>query len=130
MQGLGDYTVTEPVSAGAAGFAKVLAMIFGSATLAAIVVMVCIQPRSRGEWATALICTVVASACGGSAVVMWLGLQVWASSFFGLVALAGLFFSCGLPGWILVRWGFAWVHDNPTKSPLAIVREIREAIFK
>lgn len=122
--------MTEPVSAGGAAAAKVLAMIFGSATLAAIVVMVCLPPRTRGEWASALICTVVASVCGGSAVVMWLGLQQWADSFFGLVALGGLLFCCGLPGWVTVRWGFAWVHENPSKSPLCIVREIRDAIFK
>lgn len=107
-----------------------LAMIFGSATLAAIVVMVCIQPQTRREWAVALICTVLSSMSGGSAVVMWLGLHAWALDFFGLMGLAGLFFACGLPGWVVVRWAFAWVHAHPGQSPLGIVREIREAIFK
>lgn len=130
MHGVGEYPVTEPVSATGAAVAKVIAMILGSATLAAIVVMVCIPPRTRGEWATALVCTVIASMCGGSAVVMHLGLHQWADDFFGLIALGGLYFCCGLPGWVMVRWGFAWVHNNPNKSPLAIVHEIREAIFK
>lgn len=130
MHSFGDYPVTEPVSAGGVAVAKVLAMIFGSATLAAIVVMVSIPPRSRGEWATALVCTVIASICGGSAAVMHFALQYWVNDFFGLIALGGLFFLCGLPGWVLVRWGFAWVVLNPTKSPFAFIREIRDEICK
>jgi hypothetical protein len=132
MQSFGDYSVAEPVSVSTSGVAvaKLLALLFGSATLAAIVVMVCIPPRSRGEWATSLLCTVIGSMGGGSAAVMHYHLHAWADDFFGLIAMGGLFFLCGLPGWVLVRWGFAWVHNNPTKSPLAIVREIRDAIFK
>lgn len=124
----GDYSVTEPVSASGVAAAKVLAMIFGSATLAAIVVMACIPPKTRGEWAASLICTVISSVGGGAAAVLHFGLQHWANDFWGLLALGFLIFTCGLPGWVCVRWGFTWVRDNPTKSPLAIVREIREAI--
>ena len=93
MRGCGAIHVTEPISTGAAGTAKLLAMIFGSATLAAFVVMVTVQPQTRREWAVALICTVLSSISGGSAVVMWLGLQAWALDFFGLMGLGGLFFA-------------------------------------
>lgn len=127
----GAYSVTEPVSTGAlTGLAKVIFLLLGSATLAAFVVMVTLQPRTRSEWGTSLICTVLSSMCGGSAVVMWLGIQHWSQDMFGLMALCGIFFSCGLPGWVVVRWIFAWLVNNPNKSPFAIVAEIREAIFK
>lgn len=76
--------MSEPISgsaaAGAAGAAafKALggpaAVAGGASVLATIVVMVMTLPRVRGEWAVALISTVVASLCGGAAAIQYLGL--------------------------------------------------------
>lgn len=78
----------------------------GAAGLATIVVMLMKQPRTPREWAVALISTVVSSVGGGAAIVMHFGLLAWADHYMGLVALFGLVFACGLPGWTVVRMIF------------------------
>lgn len=110
--------MAEPSSSGAAGFAAYkLAVAIGlPAGLAAIVVMLWVQPKSPREWAMALISTVVSSICGGAAVVQYYGLTSWGESYTGLVAQAGIIFACGLPGWVLVRAGFAWLEKRKGKD--------------
>jgi hypothetical protein len=76
---------------GAAGFAA------GGAGLAALIVMLMTTPRSPKEWAVGLITTVVGSIGGGAAVIMHFGLQAWATSWIGMVAILGLCFACVLP---------------------------------
>ena len=44
-------------------------------TLAAIVVMLIKRPRTAGEWAVALISTVMSSLALGSWAVVWLGMH-------------------------------------------------------
>lgn len=103
----------EPTSSSAAagGFAAYkLAVAFGlPAGVAAIVVMLWIQPKSPREWALALISTVASSVGGGAALIQHLGLNAWADSTVGLIGMAGLIFACGLPGWVIVRAAFAWI---------------------
>lgn len=79
--------MSEPISGSAAGAAafKALggpaAVAGGASALATIVAMVMVMvmtlPRNRGEWAVALISTVVASLCGGAALIQYLGLAAW-----------------------------------------------------
>lgn len=104
---------------GAAGFAA------GGAGLAAIIVMLMTQPRSPREWAVGLISTVVGSIGGGAAVIMHFGLQAWATSWIGMVAILGLCFACGLPAWALVRWTFTWIIARQGKDLGEVVADAR-----
>ena len=123
----------EPTtSTGAAGIAgwKLIGGLAGlgaiGAGLAAIVVMCVMTPRDPKEWAIALISTVIASVCGGSAVVRYFEIQHWASDQFGLMAMIGLIFACGLPGWALVRWTFNAIRKREGQGIDELIREMRE----
>lgn len=104
---------------GAAGFAA------GGAGLAAIIVMLMTPPRSPREWAVGLISTVVGSIGGGAAVVQHFSLQAWALDPFGLLALFGLAFACGLPAWAVVRWVFTWIMRRQDKAIDEVIADAR-----
>lgn len=112
--------MSEPASSTAASGYLIYkaAVAFGvPAGLAAIVVMLWVQPKSKREWAMALICTVVSSVGGGAMAVEYLQLQHLAvGGVVGLMALGGLIFACGLPGWVIVRAGFAWADKRRDKD--------------
>ncbi len=112
-------------SSAAGGFAAYkLAIAFGlPAGLAAIVVMLWMRPKSVREWAVALISTVVSSVCGGAALVQHLGLNHWADNTIGLMGLGGLIFAAGLPGWVIVRAGFAWAEKRKGKDLYELIGE-------
>ena len=95
------------------------------AGLAAIVVMCLMTPRGRKEWAVGLISTVISSISGGAAVVEYFELQHWTSSFFGLVAMFGLVFVCGLPGWAMVRWTFNSIRAREGETVEDVLRDLR-----
>ena len=102
----------------------------GAVTLAAIVVMLIKRPRTAGEWAVALISTVMSSLALGSWVVLWLGMhkglysrdmvEAWAS----LMQIGGVLFACGLPGWVLVRIAF----NTMTKLQDGTAQDLRKAV--
>ena len=94
--------------------------------LATIVVMVMTLPRNRGEWAVALISTVVASLCGGAALIQYLGLASWMTTTNGTMALGGIYFVCGLPGWSLVRWVFNFLEKRKDKDLAEIAAEVAD----
>ena len=96
------------------------------AGLAAIVVMCVMTPRDPKAWAIALISTVIASVCGGSAVVRYFEIQHWANDQFGLMAMIGLIFACGLPGWALVRWTFNTIRKREGQGIDELIHEMRE----
>lgn len=125
----------EPTtSTGAAGIAgwKLIGGLAGlgaiGAGLAAIVVMCATTPRDPKEWAVGLISTVMASVAGGAAVVEYLEIQHWAFRPFGLVALLGLSFACGLPGWAVVRWVFNAIRKRDGKGIDEIAQEVRDGL--
>lgn len=129
--------MSEPISGGAAvaagvaGFKAVggpAAVAAGGGGLAAVVVMVLVRPRTVGEWAVALITTFVSSVTGGAAVVQHYGLQSWTESYIGLVALFGLVFACGLPGWAMVRWLFNFINRRRDKDLAEIVGEVKREL--
>lgn len=132
--------MSEPISGGAALGAAAFKAAGGSAAgglaavaaggggLAAVVVMLLMRPRTRGEWAVALISTVVSSVAGGAAVVQHYGLQSWTHDYIGLVALFGLVFACGLPGWAVVRWLFNFIERRRDKDLADIVREVKHEV--
>jgi hypothetical protein len=126
--------MSEPISSGVATAAgwKLLGGAAGAgaigAGLASIVVMSITPPRSPREWAVGLTSTVVGSIAGGSAVIMKFGLQSWAQDPFGLVAMLGLVFACGLPGWAVVRWLFNWIEKRKDASLDDVVADVRKGI--
>ena len=72
--------------------------------------MLMTPPRTHREWAVGVISTVVTGIGGGAIAVQYFGLQAWVDSVTGLVALGGLIFGCGLPGWAIVRWVFNFIN--------------------
>lgn len=98
------------------------------AGLASVVVMCIMTPRSAKEWAVGLICTVLASVCGGCAVIQHYGLIHWGQNLVGLIGLIGLIFTCGLPGWAVVRWTFNYIQKNQDKDLKQIVADVKEAL--
>ena len=122
--------MAEPTSStGVAGYAlwKVAIALGIPAGLVSIVVMLWIQPKSPREWAMALICTVVSSISGGSYVIQKLELQDWVFTHTGLMALGGVIFACGLPGWVLVRALFAWFDKRKGKDLQELASDVKDA---
>jgi len=126
--------MSEPITSSVAGAAG-WKLLGGAATagaigagLASIVVMCITTPRSPREWAVGLTSTVVGSIAGGSAVIMKFGLQSWAHDPFGLVAMLGLVFACGLPAWSIVRWAFNWIEKRKDKDLAEVVQDARDAV--
>lgn len=123
--------MSEPISGAAAGAAG-LKLLGGTALaaaigagLAAVVVMCMMTPRSPREWAVGLISTVVSSIGGGAAVIQHYGLEAWALKPAGLVAMLGLVFACGLPGWAIVRWLFNYIEAKRGATLADVVRDVR-----
>ena len=118
--------MTEPLStaAGSAVLYKAGAFGFG-AVFAAIVVMSMTPPQSRRELLVALICTVTASLAGGSFIVHKFELLHLMTDLFGMLSVFGLVFVCGLPGWVIVRWWFAFVDDNKDENLLDVINKVR-----
>ncbi|MGF6694769.1 hypothetical protein M2318_004858 [Metapseudomonas resinovorans] len=123
--------MTEPATTAAGGFAlyKLLGLVLG-VPLAVAVVMIMTRPRTTPEWAVALISTVVVSIGGGAAVIQYFGLHEWAVDFYGLLALASLHFTCGLPAWVVVRAWFVYAERRRDASLPELVKEIRESVGK
>ena len=124
----------EPTSTGtsAAGLAvwKAMGGIAGmgaiGAGLATLVVMCILRPRTQSEWIVGVVSTVVASISGGAAVIQQYELHHWANNPVGLVAMLGLAFACGLPGWAVVRWAFNF-FDKRRKADIAeVIGEIQD----
>jgi hypothetical protein len=122
-------TMTEPASTAAGGIALYKLGLLGlfGALITAIVVMAMTVPRTAREFAVALISTLMFSLGGGAFVVRWFELMAWANDLFGLIALLGLAFVCGLPGWVLVRAWFVFAEKRREASLPDIVREIKES---
>lgn len=124
-------SMSEPITGAAAGAAgwKLLGGAAGAgaigAGLASVVVMCAMTPRSPKEWAVGIISTLAASIGGGAAVIQHFGLQSWANSPIGLVAMFGLVFACGLPGWALVRWLFNYIAKRQNADLADVVAEVR-----
>ncbi|HBC3637820.1 TPA: hypothetical protein KD208_001119 [Acinetobacter baumannii] len=124
--------MTEPVSTTIGGFAAWKA--FGMTIVVAIcvmavaaVVLMMRMPRSPREWAVGLICTVVSSLAGGSFIIVKWGLHEWVTDVWGVIALGGFFFVCGLPGWALVRWIFNFIDKQEGKTIVEVIKEFKKA---
>ncbi len=124
-------TMSEPLSSsGAAGFAAYkLAMAYGvPACLAAVLVMLIAHPKGKREWAAALISTVSGSIYGGAFAIRYFGLQTWTEEVDSAVMLGGVYFVCGLPAWVLIRAGSAWVEKRKSKDLQELVKDAEQAV--
>lgn len=121
--------MAEPVSTtGTAAFLKIYGIVIVmllSVAMIATVVMMTRMPKNPQEWAVGIICTVVSSIAGGSFVIMYLKLHQWVNDIWGVLALGGLFFICGLPGWFLVRLTANFMHHHESKNIIELIRYIR-----
>lgn len=120
----------EPTTSSSAGAFAVykLAVMFGiPAGLAALFVMLWVQPKSPREWALALISTVMASVCGGAAVIQHYDLHAWADNYTGAMGVVGIVFACGLPGWVIVRAAFAWIEKRKGKDLAELIADVKAA---
>ncbi|TPR84890.1 hypothetical protein [Acinetobacter baumannii] len=106
------------------GFAIVVAL---AASLVVAVVLMTRMPRSPQEWAVGLICTVVSSLAGGSFIIVKWGLHEWVTDIWGMIALGGFFFVCGLPGWALVRWTFNFINKQEGKTIIEVIKDVKKA---
>ena len=124
--------MAEPVStAGAGAFLKIYGVwivVISSAALIALVVMMIRMPRNPQEWAVGLICTVVSSITGGSFLIVRFGLHHWINNIWGVLALGGFFFACGLPGWFLVRLVANFMEQRESKTIIEVVKELKKEI--
>ena len=120
--------MTEPATTAVGGLALYKLGAFGlMAVLAAVVVMAMTLPKTAREFVVAMVSTLMFSLGGGAAVIRWFELMAWANDLFGLIALLGLAFVCGLPGWVFVRSWFAYAELRKDKSLIDLIRELRAA---
>jgi hypothetical protein len=90
--------------------------------------MCIMTPCSPKEWAVGIISTVVASVVGGAAAIQHFGLQAWANSLIGLIAMFGLVFACGLPGWAIVRRLFNYIAKRENVDLTDVVKDLKEVV--
>lgn len=109
-----------------AAFATKIAGLSAGAILAAIVVMAITPARNAREFIVGMVSTLVASLSGGAAAASYLGLTEQVHNPWGLAMLGGLFFVCGLPGWLLVRAFFLWAERNKGKDLAQLLGMIRK----
>ena len=60
--------------------------------------------------------------------VHYLKVQESVNAVTGLVALAGLIFGCGLPGWAIVRWVINFIEKNRDAGIDEVAREVKEVL--
>ncbi|WP_312551750.1 hypothetical protein [Massilia sp.] len=126
--------MSEPISGTAAGVAgwKLVGGLVGiggiGTALAAYVVYAKTKPETDQEWSVSLIATVIGSFCGGAALIKYLGIEHWVNDVFGLMGILGIAFTCGLPGWLLIRAIFKYMDKKKDADLADIVREVKEVL--
>lgn len=120
--------MAEPTTSSVASYAAYkLFLAYGlPACLASIIVMLLTQPRSPREWALSLLCTVASSIYGGAFAARYFGLHTWATEENGLLMLGGLYLVSGLPAWVVIRAGFAWVERRKSKDIAELALDARK----
>ena len=126
--------MTEPASSAAAGAVgwKLIGGLAGIGSLAAALAFFFVwcmnPPKSRKEMALTLVSTLISSGCGAAGLVKYWGIEVWMHDGFGLLALGGLFFACGLPGSALVTMVFTTMERRKDKDLAEIAAEVRKQL--
>lgn len=123
--------MSEPTSSGVAAFAGFkFALSTGvGAAIGTLVVMLFTQPRSKLEWAQALICSVASSLGGGSYIIVQYSLLAKADqSWLAALAIGSVYFACALPGWTLVRWAFNWINKREGKDLSEVAQDAADQL--
>lgn len=125
----GCMSMSEPFSGTAAGgFALSKLIPILGPVLATVVVMCLATPQSKKEWTAALTSTVAMSLFGGSFVISYFGFNAWAQDTFGLMAITGICFTCGLPAWLVVRALFVWMAKQKDKDLAELVKVVAKDV--
>ena len=61
-------------------------------------------------------------------MIQYFALYNWVQSGVGLLAMGGLIFACGLPGWLLVRWLFNFIDKRRDAGIDEIARDVKEVL--
>lgn len=111
------------VSAGSAAAKHTAIAAGGGLAMGAVVVMSLTMPSRKIDFFAALISTVISSLCGGAYAVQHFDLlagvilaPTTAHLYLALAQIGGVFFVCGLPGWVLVRSVFVFTETRKTKG--------------
>lgn len=72
-----------------------------------------------------LITTVISSLAGGSFIIIKFNLHAWATDVWGMIALGGFFFTCGLRGWAIVRWIFNYIEKKEDSDIFEVATDIK-----
>lgn len=102
-----------------------LALIALAALLSWLVVIMTRMPRTRNEWVVGMVCTVFGSITSGAFVVQRFGLHEWSGNWWGMCALAGIIFICGLPFWAVVRWIFNYISKHEDATIVDVARDLK-----
>jgi len=106
---------------------------FGMAMGTALV-LILKRPRTTGEWAVALISSVMSSICLGAFVILYFDLLAWVlvtdevRALTGLMAIIGVVFACCLPGWVFVRIAFNTMAKFQDKSADDVYHDVKELL--
>lgn len=124
------------VSAGSAAAKHTAIAAGGGLAMGAIVVMSLTMPNRKIDFFAALISTVISSLCGGAYAVQYFDLlagvllaPTMTHLYIALAQVGGVFFLCGLPGWVLVRSVFVFTEARKTKGIDVLVGDAK-GIFK
>lgn len=99
-----------------------------SCEITTVLVILMTPPRTHREWAVEPISTVVTGPDRCAIAVQYFRLQEWANSVTGRVALGGLTFGCGLPGWAIVLWVFNFIEKNGDAGIDEVAKEVKEVL--
>lgn len=135
--------ITEATAASAQGAGQGFGLLAGAAagtaaiggfSLAAFIVMVMTQPRSTREWAVALISTIVGSFGGGAGAIVYFELYKHfvpgdpVMMTLAVMELIGVAFTCGLPGWLVVRVAFNTMNGWQGKTAREVANDVKEML--
>lgn len=97
--------MSEPSNTSSGGliFMKFFTFFGFPALLSLFVASILNKPISKKEWFCSAISTIIFSVCGGSMVIQYLNIQNWINSYMGSMAIGGIIFISGIPGWIIVK---------------------------
>lgn len=132
--------MAEPTSSGAGAMLgwKLLGGAAGIAAsgiaLASFVVILMTWPKTLRELAVALISTVSSSLGVGAGVILYFDLARLTVGvtdlqlFVAIVAMGGLLFICGLPGWLLVRAAFRWMERRRDSDIAELAEDFADGV--
>ncbi len=122
--GMGAAVHVGSVAAGKTAF-----IIGGGFTGALVILMTFMQPKTRAELGAALSATAACCLAGGSTIVTYFGLGEWLLQPFGDIALGGVYFAAGVPGWAFMRALFLLLEKIKNTPLDDVVRDAKDKLL-